>query len=215
MSHFITLVFTKENGRTVEELLAPYDENIVYAPYVLYTREQAIAKIRKEIEDYKNGPYAEYISSPKKYEESHPNAEHINYLKNKFPKKLEWTDDECYEDMKWRFNKSMIEPNGDLLSIYNPNSKCDWYTIGGRWNNYLKTLSGEATNEDYVSKIDWEDIVPFAFVTPIGEWHERGKMGWWTCVFNEKSHDNWKSEFKKFLDNLDEDTIVTVVDCHI
>lgn len=44
MSHFITLVFTKENGRTVEELLAPYDENIVYAPYVLYTREQAIAK---------------------------------------------------------------------------------------------------------------------------------------------------------------------------
>ncbi len=33
MSHFITLVFTKENGRTVEELLAPYDENIVYAPY--------------------------------------------------------------------------------------------------------------------------------------------------------------------------------------
>lgn len=26
MSHFITLVFTKENGRTVEELLAPYDE---------------------------------------------------------------------------------------------------------------------------------------------------------------------------------------------
>lgn len=103
MSHFITLVFTKENGRTVEELLAPYDENIVYAPYVLYTREQAIAKIRKEIEDYKNGPYAEYVSSPKKYEESHPNAEHINYLKNKFPQKLEWTDDECYQDMKGQF----------------------------------------------------------------------------------------------------------------
>lgn len=44
MSHFITLVFTKENGSTVEELLAPYDENIVHAPYVKYTREQAIAK---------------------------------------------------------------------------------------------------------------------------------------------------------------------------
>lgn len=115
MSHFITLVFTKENGRTVEELLAPYDENIVYAPYVLYTREQAIAKIRKEIEDYKNGPYAEYVSSPKKYEESHPNAEHINYLKNKFPKKLEWTDDECYQDMKGRFDEDMIKLNGDLL----------------------------------------------------------------------------------------------------
>ena len=214
MSHFITLVFTKENGRTVEELLAPYDENIVYAPYVLYTREQAIAKIRKEIEDYKNGPYTEYVSSPKKYEESHPNAEHINYLKNKFPKKLEWTDDECYEDMKGRFDEDMIKLNGDLLSTYNPNSKWDWYTIGGRWNN-LKTLSGETTNEDYASEIDWKDIIPFAFVTPIGEWHERGEMGWWACVSNGKNIEDWKSEFKEFLDNLDEDTIVTVVDCHI
>ena len=215
MSHFVTLVFTKENGRTVEELLAPYDENIVYAPYVQYTREQAIAKIRKEIEDYKNGFYAEYLSNPKKYEESHSNVEHINYLKDEFPKKLEWTDGECYEDIKRSFDENMIKSNGDLLSIYNPNSKWNWYTIGGRFNNYLKTLSGKTTNEDYVSKIDWEDILPFAFVTPIGEWHERGKMGWWACVFNEKATDNWKSEFKEFLDSLDEDTIVTVVDCHI
>lgn len=199
MSHFITLVFTKENGRIVEELLAPYDENIVYAPYVLYTREQAIAKIRKEIEDYKNGPYTEYVSSPKKYEESHPNAEHINYLKNKFPKKLEWTDDECYEDMKGRFDEDMIKLNGDLLSTYNPNSKWDWYTIGGRWNNYLKTLSGETTNEDYASEIDWKDIIPFAFVTPIGEWHERGEMGWWACVSNGKNIEDWKSGLKNFL----------------
>ena len=66
---------------------------------------------------------------------------------------MEWTDDECYEDIKRSFDEDMIEPNGDLLSIYNPNSKWDWYTIGGRWNNYLKTLSGEATNEDYVSKL--------------------------------------------------------------
>lgn len=151
----------------------------------------------------------------KKYEESHSNVEHINYLKNEFPKKLEWTDDECYEDIKRSFDEDMVKSNGDLLSIYNPNSKWNWYTFGGRFNNYLKTLSGKTTNEDYVSKIDWEDILPFAFVTPIGEWHERGKMGWWACVFNEKSHDNWKSEFKEFLDSLDEDTIVTVVDCHI
>lgn len=128
---------------------------------------------------------------------------------------MEWTDDECYEDIKRSFDEDMVKSNGDLLSIYNPNSKWNWYTIGGRFNNYLKTLSGKTTNEDYVSKIDWEDILPFAFVTPIGEWHERGKMGWWACVFNEKATDNWESEFKEFLGSLDEDTIVTVVDCHI
>lgn len=39
MSHFLTLVFTKKNGKTVEELLAPFDRNIEYAPYVKYTQE--------------------------------------------------------------------------------------------------------------------------------------------------------------------------------
>ena len=57
MSHFITLVFTKENGRTVEELLAPYDENIVYAPYVLYTREQATLR-RHSRTSWKNCPWS-------------------------------------------------------------------------------------------------------------------------------------------------------------
>lgn len=40
-------------------------------------------------------------------------------------------------------------------------------------------------------------------------------MGWMACVSNGKNIEDWKSEFKEFLDNLDEDTIVTVVDCHI
>lgn len=48
MSHFSVYVFTKKNGKSVEDLLAPYDENITMKPYVRYTREQAIAKVRKE-----------------------------------------------------------------------------------------------------------------------------------------------------------------------
>lgn len=30
-----------------------------------------------------------------------------------------------------------------------------------------------------VSEILENKIVPFAIVTPDGEWHERGNMGWW------------------------------------
>lgn len=215
MSHFITLVFTKENGKSVEELLAPFDENIEYAPYVKYTREQAIIEIRKEIEDYKNGLYAKYLSDPKAYEESCSNEGHMKYLKNAFPKKMNWTDDECYEDMKDRFSEDMIKPNGDLLSTYNPNSKWDWYSVGGRWNKYIKTLDGEQVNEAYVNEVDWKESTPFAFITPNGEWHEKGKMGWWAIVSNEKEKKDWETEFKEFIDSLDEDTVVTVVDCHI
>ena len=66
MSHFCVLVFTKPDGKDVEELLAPFDENIEYKPYVEYTRDQDIAKIRKDIEENKNYCYAEYLEDPKK-----------------------------------------------------------------------------------------------------------------------------------------------------
>lgn len=64
MSHFEVLVFTRENEGTVDDLLAPFDENIEYDPYIKYTREQAIEKVRKDIEEYKNTIYAEYLADP-------------------------------------------------------------------------------------------------------------------------------------------------------
>lgn len=214
MSHFCTYVFTKKNGRSVEELLAPYDENITVTPYVEYTREQAIVKVRKEIEEYKNDLYAKYLKDPKAYAEN-CNEGHLCYIRDKFPKKLNWTDDECYEDMKNYYSEDMIKPNGDLLSTYNPNSKWDWYTVCGRWNKCINTLDGRHVNEAFVHEVNWKDSTPFSFITPIGEWCEKGKMGWWAVVFNEKEKSDWETEFKKFVDGLDEDTMVTIVDCHI
>lgn len=216
MSHFKVLVFTRENEGTVDDLLAPFDENIEYEPYIKYTREQAIEKVRKDIEEYKNTIYAEYLADPQKYKEKYGNnLSHIDYLKNKFPLKLKWSDNECYEYEKQWFDEEMVDEDGNLLSTYNPKSKWDWYTIGGRWDDELKLVSGELVNEAYVSEIDWRDNIPFAFITPDGEWHEKGNMGWWACVSNEKKKNDWETEFKDFINNLDDDVIVTVVDCHI
>ena len=40
MSHYSVAVFSKENGYDVDELLAPYDENIVVDRYVFYTKDE-------------------------------------------------------------------------------------------------------------------------------------------------------------------------------
>lgn len=143
MSHFAVAVFTKPNGATVDELLAPYYEGIEYDPYVKYTKEEAIAKVRKEIEEYKNGTYAKYLSDTKKYEEECTNKQHIDYLKNEFPKHLTWTDEECYQYEAGWYKEDMIDEEGNLLSTYNPNSKWDWYVIGGRFPGRLKSKNGE------------------------------------------------------------------------
>ena len=70
MSHFCVYVFHDKNT-SIDTLLAPYDENIVVEPYVEYTKEEAIANVRKEIEDYKNRDYAEYLKNPKEYEKKY------------------------------------------------------------------------------------------------------------------------------------------------
>lgn len=214
MSHFTVAVFHKED-QDIEDLLAPYDENIVVAPYIKYTREQAIEKTRKEIEDYKNGIYAEYLKNPEEYAKKHPREEHLQYLREEFPKKLNWTDDECYEDIANWYDNEDKDEQGNIYSTYNPNSKWDWYSIGGRWRGLLTTKSGEQTDEDYVSELEFsEDFSTFAVVLPNGRWYEEGNMGWWALVTN--ANEDWNATYKeKFLDTADPNWILTIVDCHI
>lgn len=46
--------------------------------------------------------------------------------------------------------------SGNELSTYNPNSKWDWYSVGGRWRNSLLT---KEDNEDVISKTSLEDLI--------------------------------------------------------
>ena len=211
MSHFCVYVFHDKNT-SVSELLAPYDENIELAPYVLYTKEQAIAKVRSDMEKYRDSIYKEYLADPVKYKEKWGNNKnHINYIENEFPKILNWTDEECYEEIaKWKREDGLVAEDGSILSKYNPKSKWDWYQIGGRWSN---SVPGD---EVKMSEIPIEKIeTPYAFVTPDGEWVERGEMGWFGVGSNEMDKDEWDVRFREYLKTLDKDIILTQVDCHI
>jgi len=48
-----------------------------------------------------------------------------------------------------------------------------------------------------------------------GEWYERGEMGWWGCVSDEKKPEEWNDQFNKLLGELPEDTLLSMFDCHI
>lgn len=48
-----------------------------------------------------------------------------------------------------------------------------------------------------------------------GEWYERGEMGWWGMVADEKEASEWNAQFAKLIDGLPEDTLLTVIDAHI
>jgi hypothetical protein len=70
------------------------------------------------------------------------------------------------------------------------------------------------TREEFMARAEREALVTFAFVRD-GKWYERGEMGWWGAVFNEKDKEQWAIEFNKMFDELPDDTELTLVDCHI
>ena len=48
-----------------------------------------------------------------------------------------------------------------------------------------------------------------------GKWYSKGGMGWWGVVHDEQDQELWNKEFNKLVDNLSDNTLLTIVDCHI
>jgi len=57
-------------------------------------------------------------------------------------------------------------------------------------------------------------ITPFAILKD-GKWYEKGKMGWWGVVHDEKLQYDWSAKFMELFEELPDDTLITMVDCHI
>lgn len=286
-------------GDDPETLLAPYDENIEMEPY-----ERGEVS-EKEINDFSK------------------------YYKEKYDENTNLSIYELYEKHGEDWNgRSWKKVDGKWIefSTYNPDSKWDWYQLGGRWNGFFKLKKGAigesgthyakenapsgyadsckkgdidtegmrnefeeiyAKRFDFIhSKIDglqiehkWSDllaksnskeitieeareiyhnqeivkvfkeaamseegrkiigfmadveeyivprsfylkigresaIVPYAIVNKDG-WFEKGEMGWWGMSNDKYTDAEWSAEFSKLFDELPDDTLINLIDCHI
>jgi hypothetical protein len=199
MSHFFTVVIVPgttppdQIEETVARLLAPYDEDIAVAPYRVYLDRERIERMANH-----------YQTSPDNLTEL---ARHMR---------------------DWCGSGGGVDEQGLYrLSTYNPQSKWDWWVIGGRWNGEVRSAPGnDETGFNFGREYHQlpENMLPvkelqaplscFALVTPDGEWHERGEMGWFGMVANEKEQDDWEREVADILQKHQEDILVGV-DCHI
>jgi len=78
----------------------------------------------------------------------------------------------------------------------------------------LKDFDGDILPASAVLSMFEEKGAPFAILTPEGDWVERGKMGWWGMVSNEKDQNAWNEAAKRVIDKFSNCTAV-VADCHI
>lgn len=70
------------------------------------------------------------------------------------------------------------------------------------------------TREEYIQQERDGAIHTFAVVKD-STWYEKGDMGWWGMVSDEKDPGAWNREFNKFVDEASDDTLFSVYDCHI
>ena len=68
--------------------------------------------------------------------------------------------------------------------------------------------------EDYLKQARNEATLTFAVIKD-GVWYERGSMGWWGFVADEKDKDTWAEQVNALLDGLPDNEILSVIDCHI
>jgi hypothetical protein len=48
-----------------------------------------------------------------------------------------------------------------------------------------------------------------------GKWYAHGEMGWWGMSNEAMTPEEWGTNFQALLDELSDDTLISVVDCHI
>ena len=266
MTHYTVMVI----GEDIEDILAPYDENMSVDKYIDRTKEG----IHKEFLDFKEKLLAKIKENPE--------IELSDF--ERLTKKLKtenrkWVKEWCGQD---------LDDEGNTLSTYNPDSKWDWYEIGGRWSGTFILKPGESgelgtkswTNKDLEipdsradratkgqidwvamnaiaieeANKDWDDIMnpdpdkcryrpeyveklrkihlemygtkeeyvkrrgiwtPYAYVDE-DSWNAPGEMGWWGMSSDEtKDRDRYDHEFAEYIAKLPDDTLLTMVDCHI
>lgn len=197
-------------GDNPEGQLAPYDENLEVPEYLV---EEVSERDKQSMLDYYNTereePYMDF--------------------------------DKCYaangED--WNNNKYHRNENGVWCeySTYNPNSKWDWYKLGGRWSgDHFKlkpgAKSGICGTPSWINSakkgcdaalkgdIDFnattkEQFTPFAMVKD-GQWYAKGEMGWWGVVTETYCTDEeWRDKIWELVQSLPDDTLISFYDCHI
>lgn len=229
MSHFFTLVLvpngTKRIKSFIEDILEPYSEELKVEEYERKcycvgskAREEVRARIDEELGTIDVVRKDFYL-------------QHTEFDSDKFfdeDAQAAW-EKEVYEPRERRQDELMMEHakkdlpdkkceeckgTGKYKTTYNPESKWDWWELGGRWSESIPNDKKPVKEILELDDEQFKDCVPYALVTPDGTWHERGQMGWWGISIHDKDKDVWHKEVRGLLEE-NRDCLAVVVDCHI
>jgi hypothetical protein len=314
MSHFTVLVI----GDDVEKQLQPYHE---YECTGIEDEYVIDINMDEEVKEYLErelfvGPRKNNGKIDDQYYEDRANEELVEWKKMtrlEYFQSKDMTPEEIEEEIR-DYHGFEKREDGSWYNRTNPNSKWDWWVVGGRWAGFFKlkeNSEGEAGSPSYfgpepeegyvdiVKKKDidfegmfkeseeksaksydevwevikdtpvsesWESVRerltniddarefyknqerikafnkhmgPFSdiekyeverdvyiqreknrtlatyAVVKDGKWYAKGEMGWWAVSTNEVDQNDWNQKVMELIESVDDETLFTLVDCHI
>jgi hypothetical protein len=221
MSHFKLFVV----GDDVEALLEPFDEN---------DRSQFIDQtdsIVSEWEQYKKDQLDD--GEPIKYDTLESYAEEYcgyelvegryGYYSNPNAKWDWWEVGGRYSD--YLLSKRGVECDTlkvkdvdfEAMATRNAANAAKWWKEAQNEQqeivrSFMYGITKGMTEEEYIAS--HTNVSAFAFLMG-DQWVERGEMGWFGVVTDEKESTDWETQMTNFIKNLDPEQTLTVVDCHI
>lgn len=141
MSHFSLAIFTEDEYTDLDEIMEPFYEGNSVEPYIDMTKSELIEEARQRMKFTFENQYAEWKANPAEYEKR-ATPEHLDYLKH-LPELMKQSDEEVYQDAIDGYEPDELDEDGNLITTYNPDSKWDWYEIGGRWHGMLLLKPGK------------------------------------------------------------------------
>ena len=232
MSHFSVLVFTEDEGLDVDELLEPYYEGNTRAPWIEFSRQEAIDYVRKNYSGFNEKTdeecwryMAEDCITDKKgniYSTANPDAKWDYWIKGgRWGGFLRLKDGTRANSAKIKDVDFSLDEEAynnalhfwDVVVEHKPLEPDEQFPFGIYNEDYYRAFYGN--RENYARR--QASFYTFAVVTSDGIWCEKGECGW----FGQSSEtpeeaENWENNFiKKFIDGEDAETTITIVDCHI
>lgn len=71
------------------------------------------------------------------------------------------------------------------------------------------------TEAQYRTRARARGLCTYAVVDGVGQWHQRGQMGWFGYSSNEMTEAEWRDQQAALINGADDDCIISIVDCHI
>lgn len=230
--HFFTIVIVPEGPsndvlKKVEELMDPFYEGLQVEPYEAKcwcVGKAAWDEVRDQVEKLVD----EELGPPVPFDLDNPGAIWV-YM----DKRSERRDQLLWQLIDQHPLKEAPNPTcrycqgtGKVVSTYNPNSKWDWWRIGGRYDGRVRDLDVVSEDNGFnfgeqhetlelntapVSLILEKDVVSYAVLTPDGQWYER----WDNRYCLDKPIEMWRNEFRSILERYKDGYVGVGVDCHI